>query len=496
MNTTHIATSPAGSKPRSWTPPAGAYWAGKWRNSASLLAVHDPEDDALISVVSKVHPQEVRQAVAALAEELDRSDWPLWERRAALERAADLLQTHSETIAGTIALESSKTIREARAEVNRATETLQLTTRATGSLSGEEIAFSDSQRGTDRFGWFTRAPIGVIAIISSFNDPLNLLVHTVGPALLGGNTVAIKPSPLTPLTALRLTSILLEAGVPARRLSTIPGNADTGRALVEIPQVRLVSFTGGHEAGERIAGLAGAKQVLMELGGNSPVIVRADADLAIAATQICQGSFGVAGQNCLSVQRVLVARKVRNQLLEALISQTEQLTVGPKLSEETDVGPLITNTASRRVERWVAEAVRAGATLCTGGTRNGNYYTPTILSNVPPHTRVWTNEIFGPVISVNTFDEDIDAVRAANNSTYGLHAGVFTQDIDCAFALARSLNVGAVMINDSSDFRLDSMPFGGSKESGIGRDGVRDTLLAMTQSKVIAIRTSSGTRLR
>lgn len=471
-----------------WHPPTGAFWAGRWQESQATIDVLNPEDESLVGIVSEVVPSDVTAAVSDLARELQDRTWLLWERRETLALAADLLQQRSEALARLISLESSKTIREARAEVRRAAETLQLTARSTAHLSGEEVAFADSERGAGRFGWFTRVPVGVVAVISSFNDPLNLLVHKVGPALLGGNTVAIKPSSLTPLTALFLTETLLDAGVPAHRISTLPGGAATGRALVEEPAVRLVSFTGGPETGEQIARQAGAKLMLMELGGNCAVIVCADADVEAAATSIRQGSFGVAGQNCISVQRVLVAREIRDQLLDALVNQVRQLTLGTKSSETTDIGPLITKQEALRVEAWVDEAVDAGAALLAGGQRHGSFYTPTVLSEVPHDTKVWTREIFGPVVCINTYTDEASAIRAANDSSYGLQAGVFTRDIDRAFELAERLTVGSVMINDSSDYRLDSMPFGGPKGSSLGREGVRDTILAMTQPKVVAIR--------
>ncbi|MEV8545492.1 aldehyde dehydrogenase family protein [Streptomyces sp. NPDC051572] len=478
-------------EPALWQPPAGAFRTGQWLDSPTTIDVLDPEDGALVGIVADVSPHEVTAAVADLADELRHTHWPLWRRRETLARAADLLRERGSVLARLISRESSKTIREARAEVARAAETLALTARSSGHLSGEEVAFADSDRGAGRFGWFTREPVGVIAVISSFNDPLNLLVHKIGPALLGGNTVAVKPSELTPLTALFLTETLLDAGVPAHRVSTLPGRSGTGRALVEEPAVRLVGFTGGPRTGEQIARQAGAKLMLMELGGNCPVIVCADADIDAAATAVREGSFGVAGQNCISVQRVLVAAAVRDRLLDTLVKQVRELTVGTKSAETTDIGPLITEAEAQRVEAWVDRAVEAGATLHTGGRRDGGFYTPTVLGDVPHHTDVWNREIFGPVVCVNSYEDEADAVRAANDTDYGLQAGVFTRDIDRAFDLAGQLAVGAVMINDSSDFRLDSMPFGGPKGSSLGREGVRDTLLAMTQPKVVAIRSQT-----
>jgi glyceraldehyde-3-phosphate dehydrogenase (NADP+) len=474
-----------------WTPPGGAFWAGSWRTTKATLAVHDPEDNALIGSVARTSASEVQIAVQALADEFATTCWPLWQRRSAIEKAAEMALARCETLARVMCRESSKTITEARAEVSRAVETLRLTARASGKLTGEEVAFGDSPRGTGRYGWFSREPLGVIAVISSFNDPLNLLVHKIGPALLAGNVVAIKPSEHTPLTALLLHEILLKVGIPPQRMSVLPGDMHTGKALVAHPAVQLITFTGGPETGGEIARQAGAKQTLMELGGNCPVIVCDDARLDEAAGRVAAGAFGAAGQNCISVQRVLVASGVYEEFLSLLSERTAKLSVGSKLSEATDIGPLISEAQAIRVDSWVQEAQRAGAELVIGGRRRGAFYDPTVLSRVPRGVRAWRSEIFGPVVCVNDVGSDDEAAAAANDTPYGLQAGIFTRDIDRAFTLARRLLVGAVMINDSSDYRLDSMPFGGPKGSSVGREGVSCTLRAMSQPKVIAFTVGS-----
>ncbi len=323
----------------------------------------------------------------------------------------------------------------------------------------------------------------MVAALTSFNDPLNLVAHKVGPALLGGNGVVLKPSTYTPLTALTLAEVLIEAGVPAGRIAVLPGGSETGRALVTDSRVDLISFTGGTTTAAKISAAAGPRKLLMELGGNNPTIVCADADLDAAVSAVVAGAFGVAGQNCLSVQRVYVHRACFDSFVDAAVQATRRLVVGTKRDEATDVGPLITEDEARRVESWVAEAAGQGAVVRAGGTRNGVFVDPTILTGVHEASTVLNEEVFGPVMSVMPFANLDEAVRAANGVSYALQAGVFTRSIDTGFQVAAKLVAGAVVINGTSDFRVDSMPFGGFKSSGIGREGVRFAVEAMTEPK-------------
>jgi len=294
------------------------------------------------------------------------------------------------------------------------------------------------------------------------------------------------------LTALAFLEVLLDAGVPADRIAVLPGRgAGVGAALVGHALVDMVSFTGGWASGNVVARTAGAKKTLMELGGNGTVIVLSDADVPRAAAAIVDGAFGNAGQNCLSVQRVFVARDRAGELVDLVVGRTEELVVGSKTDAKTDVGPLVDDNSAERVESWVTEAVDAGASLLIGGKRDGAFFWPTVLTEVPAGCRVLTEEIFGPVVSIEPFDDVETAVNEANRSDYGLQAGVFTRDIDSALAVARNLRVGAVMINDTGDFRIDAMPFGGGKRSGVGREGVPYAVDAMTEPKIIAIHTSA-----
>ncbi|MEU5023385.1 aldehyde dehydrogenase family protein [Streptomyces milbemycinicus] len=488
---TTVETAPA--TPLTWRPPAGALWSGRWVDGASTMPVHDPEDGRLLGHVTDTSPTEVDQAVTgvatAVASGASGKSWPAWKRREALEEAAALVVRHRERLAEVISREGCKTLREANGEVSRAAETLRLSARQTDRLTGETLPFPDTSRGEGRLGWYTREPVGVVAAITPFNDPLNLVAHKVGPALAGGNGVVLKPAEATPLTALAFAEILLDAGVPAGRLAVVPGTGSgAGHALVSHPLVDLVSFTGGHRTGNAVASAAGAKKTLMELGGNNAVLVLDDADTPAAAQAVVAGAFGVAGQNCLSVQRVFVAARIAAPFLRHVIAATEELRVGRKADPRTDIGPLISEREARRVEEWVQEARDSGAVVHTGGRRDGAFHWPTVLTDVPADAKVMTEEIFGPVLVVEPIDTVDEAVARANDTRYGLQAGVFTTALDTALDIAERLRVGAVMINDSSDFRIDAMPFGGPKRSGVGREGVRYAVEAMTEPKVVAVR--------
>jgi glyceraldehyde-3-phosphate dehydrogenase (NADP+) len=463
--------------------PGGAFFEGQWQTADMVLEIRDPEDGLLLGRVCSSSPQDVRRAVAHIHRHLRGAEWPLRSRRQALEAAAQLLADQSGRFARIIAAESSKTIIEAEREVRRCIETLRLSAAASGELTGETLGFEDSMAGAGKIGWYSRKPVGIVAAITPFNDPLNLVAHKLGPALIGGNGVVLKPSGRTPLTGLAFVQLLLEAGVPSGRIAAIVSGPGVSEALVGDDQVDLISFTGGPQTADRIAATAGAKKILSELGGNNATIVCSDADAVQASDAIVAGAFGVAGQNCLSVQRVYVHISLFEEVLERVTRGTKALRTGPKLDRSTDVGPLISEAEARRVEEWVEEAQAAGARIHAGGKRRNAYYEPTVLTDVPAECRVIREEVFGPVVSITPFISIADAVHAANSSDYGLQAGVFTQSIDRALAIAEKLHVGAVVINETSDVRIDSMPFGGFKKSGVGREGVRYAVREMTEPK-------------
>ncbi|MBA2809592.1 aldehyde dehydrogenase family protein [Streptomyces sp. KM273126] len=485
-------SAPALVRPLTWQPPGGAMWSGRWVDGTASFPVHDPEDGSLLGYVTDATEAEVEEAVRAVAAAAHGTHWPAWERREALTAAAALVLERRELLIGIISRESSKTVREAGSEIFRAAETLRLSAAQAGHLTGETLPFADTPRGEGRLGWYTREPVGVVAAITPFNDPLNLVAHKLGPALVAGNGVVLKPAERTPLTALAFAQILLDAGVPADRFAVVPGSGSrAGRALAGHPLVDLVSFTGGPGTGDAVARAAGAKKTLMELGGNNAVLVLADADWRLAARAVVEGAFGVAGQNCLSVQRVFVAAPLARRFIEQVAAGARALRVGSKSDPRTDVGPLIHEREAIRVGEWVEEALQGGAVARAGCRREGAYYWPSVLTGVPEHARLMTEEIFGPVVTIHSFATIDEAVTRTNATPYGLQAGVFTRDLDQAVTIAERLRVGAVMVNDSSDFRIDAMPFGGPKRSGVGREGIRSAVEAMTEPKVVAIRQQS-----
>jgi glyceraldehyde-3-phosphate dehydrogenase (NADP+) len=475
--------------PLTWQPQGGAFLQGNWRATHTAFDVTDPEDGALLARVNDTNAHDVDLAVTGLVEAFERGDlWPLWQRREALHLAAELVIAQRDVLVRIIYRESSKTISEATREVGRAAETLRLTAEYADRLTGETLPLANTPRGSGRVGWFTREPVGVVAAITPFNDPLNLVAHKVAPALLSGNVVAIKPAEATPLTALAFAEILLEAGVPAERFAVLPGvGPHAGQALAGDPRIDLLSFTGGHRTGDLVARQAGAKKTLMELGGNCAVLVLDDADWHAAAAAIVDGAFGCAGQNCVSVQRVFVAAELAEAVTDEIVRIANQLQVGTKSSTTTNVGPLINETEARRIEAWVEEARLDGARALTGGHRAGTFYYPTVMTGVLPTAKLMREEVFGPVVTLTTFHTLDDAVRLANDTQYGLQAGVFTRDIDAALTVTEHLRVGGVLINDTSDFRIDAMPFGGPKNSGVGREGVKYTIDAMTEPKVVIV---------
>ncbi|CCH80225.1 Putative dehydrogenase (putative aldehyde dehydrogenase) (fragment) [Nostocoides japonicum T1-X7] len=346
-----------------------------------------------------------------------------------------------------------------------------------------------SERGFGRIGWFSREPLGVVAAISSFNDPLNLVAHKVAPALLAGAPIVLKPSDQTPFSALNLAEVLLDAGVPAGRVSVLCGGGDIGAALVAHPDVSVVSFTGGTRTADSIARAAGVKKLLMELGGNNATIVCADADLDLAVEGIVSGAFGTAGQNCLSVQRVYVERDVFDEVLDRVAAGAGALVVGSKQDPATDVGPLVSVAAAERLAELVESTVSDGARLVTGGRREGSFYRPTVLTGVAPRAAILEEELFGPVVMIEPVEDVDEAIERANDCSFALQAGVFTRSLDTATRVSRRLVVGAVLVNDTSDFRLDAMPFGGFKRSGIGREGIRSAVLDLTAPKCVLVRT-------
>lgn len=460
---------------------------GQWVDRAEKAEIRDPEDNSLVDTVPQASSDDMMAAIDAAEKGFAQTRrLPAHERMAILNTAADVIEDSLEDYARTIAREGIKTIREARKEVVRCLQTLRLSAEEARRLEGETITFDQMPGSENRMGFFQRVPIGIIGAITPFNDPLNLVAHKVGPALAGGNAIIVKPDSKTPLSALKLAEAIHQTDPPAGALQVITGpGREIGEILVKDRRVRMISFTGGLSTGEAIMRNVGLKKVGMELGSNAAVIVTADADMDLAVAANVSGAFWAAGQNCLHVQRLLVQDEIYDEFKKRFIAATEAYQLGPKLDEDTDMGPLINEAAAESVERMVTEAVEAGATLLTGGGRNGTLFEPTVLEDVPAETDLACDEVYGPVTVLYQFRTLDEAIARANDVDYGLQSGIFTRDVGQAFKAARELDCGGVMINDSTDYRLDAMPFGGVKGSGLGREGIRFALQEMTEPKVV-----------
>lgn len=459
---------------------------GDWVDRPETMVIDDPETGDEIAQVPMAAVSDVHAAVAgselAMADSL-----PGHERARILRDAAQSLEKRAEEAARVIATEGIKTIREARSEAARAVATLRLSAEEAKRATGETLSFDQYPSGVSRLGFSVQEPLGIIGAITPFNDPLNLVAHKVGPALAGGNAVILKPDSKTPLSALFLAGALQEAGLPPGRLQVLTGQGSVvGDAIVTHPAVKMISFTGGVEAGRSIHARAGLKPVSMELGANNAVIVHYDADLELAADRIGSGAFWAAGQNCLHVQRVYAHDQVFEDLVNGLVKYAEATLLGPKMDETTDMGPLIDTGALHRTGDIVTDAQDRGGEILTGGEVSARSFQPTLITDIPAGSRAVTEEIYGPVTVLAPYRELDLAIEAANDTQYELAGAIFTRDIEVAFSAANRLQVGQVMINESTDFRIDAMPFGGGGFSGLGREGVRHAIREMTEPKVIA----------
>lgn len=466
------------------------FLAGKWQAGKEAFDVLNPQNSDVIATVPLASKEDMISAIEQADEAFQHlASWPVHERIRVLTSAANYMQENHELFAETISLEGSKTITESRGEVSRAIQTIRISAEEARRLKGETINFDQKEGSENRVGYYYRFPIGVIGAITPFNDPLNLVAHKIGPAIATGNPIVLKPASVTPLSAIMLAKAFDHAGVPKGFLSVITGaGREIGEALVTHPAVKMVSFTGGLEAGKHIAHQAGLKKISMELGSNSPVIVLNDACLTEAVASTVSGAFSAVGQNCIGVQRIYVEEAIYEEFLKKFIGRTKELQVGDKMSEWTDMGPLIQEKEAIRVEDWVQEALMEGAKLETGGIRDGAFYEPTVLTNVSHHSKVYYEEIFGPVVIIEAIQNIQEAVKLANEIDYGLQAGIFTKNLDDAFYTIQKLHVGGVMVNDSSDYRIDEMPFGGVKGSGLGREGVKFSMEEMTEPKVVCFK--------
>ncbi|MFW9777210.1 MAG: aldehyde dehydrogenase family protein [Candidatus Heimdallarchaeota archaeon] len=461
--------------------------AGEWIERNEKIDVFDPYDGSIIDTVPRVTDKDVQKAIESAVRGYQKCRaLPTHKRMEILEKTANYVKDHFEDFSQTIAREGSKTIREARKEVARCINTLKVSAEEARRVIGETIPFDSFPGAENKIGYYYRFPIGPIACITPFNDPLNLVAHKLGPAIAGGNSVVLKPASMTPLSAIKLVEGFLAAGLPREIINIVTGfGSEIGDSLVTDERIRMISFTGGVEAAQQILKISGIKKVGMELGSNSPVIVWHDAELEYAVESCVSGAFWAAGQNCIGVQRLLVHTTIYEEFVARIVERTKKYKIGNKLEEDCDMGPMINETEAKRIENWVNEAIERGATLLLGGNREGALFEPTILENVTKDMTLDCDEVFAPVVSIYRISSFEEAIEEANKVNYGLHAAIFTQDIDLAFKAIYLLECGGVIVNESTDYRLDSMPFGGIKNSGLGREGIKFALMEMTEPKVV-----------
>ena len=460
---------------------------GQWIDTGEKIEVLNPYDNTVVDTVPHARAGDIEAALAAAVRGAKiMAKLTAWERYQILKKTAEKLETRAEEFARTITLEEGKAIAEGRSEVGRAVETLTLSAEEARRIHGETVPLDASPGGAGKMGFTLRVPCGVVVAISPFNFPLNLVVHKVGPAIAAGNAVIIKPPSNTPLSALKLTELLLECGLPPEAISCLTGpGGELGDALCRDQRVRKITFTGSVPVGERICRTAGIKKVTMELGSNSPIIVMPDADLEKVAEAVAATGYSNAGQVCISTQRVIAQQAVYEDVLAATKSKVEALTTGNPLDEKTKVGPMIREQEAIRVEQWVQEAVKGGGRGVTGGIRRGAIYTPTIVADVKPEMRISCEELFGPAVAFTPFHDVHEALALANDSRFGLAAGVFTESLDTAMKFARDLETGNIHINWGPQWRADMMPYGGLKNSGFGKEGPRYAVEEMTELKMV-----------
>ncbi len=461
--------------------------AGKKIQSNDKVIVKNPYDNSVVGEVSRALESDVDKAVdVAKKGFIKLSHQTAYDRYKTLIKLSDILSQRSGQFAKTIASEMGKTVKEAKAEVSRAVETVLWAAEEAKRLYGSTVPMDAAPTGQNKIGIFIRVPVGIVAAISPFNFPLNLSLHKIAPAYAAGNAFILKPAEATSITGEMIGEAFVEAGAVMEAVNVLTGSGSKiGLKLVTHPDIRVITFTGSRDVGEWITRNAGLKRVVMELGSNSAVVVCEDAKPENMVKRVALGGYSQAGQVCISVQRVYVHARLFDKFVDLLSKQAGELKTGNQLDESTDIGPLITNNDVLRVRSWIDEAISHGATLVCGGDISGNLMKPVVLINAKETERVIKDELFGPVIVVNKFENDDEAISMVNNSRYGLQAGVYTNDINRAWRYVKGLEVGGVLINEIPNFRVDLMPYGGVKESGIGREGPRFAIEEMTEIKLI-----------
>ncbi|ANB60538.1 aldehyde dehydrogenase family protein [Anoxybacteroides amylolyticum] len=471
----------------------GSFINGKERKGDGRVQqeVRNPYNGTLVGVVDFSTIEDLEMAIQNAYDTFEHvmRKMPAHQRSTILRKSADLLEEQSEDFAQLLCQEAGKPIRDARGEVSRAIQVLRFASEEAKRNDGELMKMDAAIGGEERIGLVKRKPIGVIAAITPFNFPLNLVLHKLAPAVAAGCTVVLKPAEKTPLSAMKLVQLMTEAGVPSGAINVVNGlGADLVPPLVTHPYIKKVTFTGSGAVGFKIQEMARHKKITLELGANSPNIVFPDANLEIAVAGLVKGGFVFAGQACISVQRIYVHRDIYSSFVDAFVSAVQSLNAGDPALETTDVGPMITLEAACRAEAWIQEAVSQGARLLTGGQRQGTLLQPTVLTNVTPQMKVVCEEVFAPIVTILPFETEEEVIAAVNDSPYGLQAGVFTSDINRAFRLFEALEMGGVWINETSTVRHDHYPYGGVKQSGVGLEGVAYAIKEMTEPKFLGIR--------
>lgn len=462
---------------------------GDWVEAAEYTELRSPYSSEVIAEIPKANVEEVEAAlVAADAARKTMANMPLYKRAIILEKLASLLEARAEEAAELIALEAAKPISTAKAEVQRTIQTYKFAAEEAKRIHGETIPVDAAPGGDGRIAYTVREPLGIVAAITPFNFPMNLVAHKVGPAIASGNTVVLKPASQTPLTSYFIGELLVEAGLPKGALNIVTGAGSLiGNKLVTDNRVKKISFTGSPAVGIGIRNQAGLKKVTLELGSNAAVIIDENVNIDKLIPRVVSGAFSFQGQVCISVQRIYVHEKMYDLFVDKFVAATKELKLGDPLDPTTDVSALISPQDVKRTLSWIEEAKRQGAIIATGGESEGNILQPTVLLNVKPEQKVSCQEVFAPIVSIMKFTSIQEAFDQVNDSKYGLQAGIYTDNIHVALQATQKLHVGGVIINDIPTFRLDHLPYGGVKESGMGREGLKYAIEEMTEMKLVVI---------
>ena len=461
---------------------------GKWQGSEEIRGIQSPYDQKPVAKVHFASTHQMKEAVDAADKAFTKTKkLSSLERSQALEKISSGIDKNKEELARSIALSSGKTIKSSRIEVERAVNTFQIASEEAKRIGGEIIPLDLSAQTTERWGLVRHFPVGVIGAISPFNFPLNLVAHKVAPAFAAGNSVVLRPASQVSVTSMLLGEIIDETDYPAGGINIVPSGYEAAEILLNDERVKMLTFTGSPGIGWELKKRAAKKKVTLELGGNAAAIIEQDANLNFALPRTVLGSFSYSGQICISIQRIFLHEKIYDRFMKGFIEATRKLKMGDPLEEDTDIGPMINLGAAEQTEEWISEAVEKGARVVTGGKRDGSMFEPTILENVKPELRISWLEAFAPVVVVYPYKDFEEALKAVNYSIYGLQAGIFTGDLNKAFQAYEVLDVGGVIINDIPTFRIDHMPYGGVKESGFGREGLKYAIEEMTEMKLMAI---------